>query len=190
MVYGRSSNGRSFAADLDVVGHEMTHGVTDHFGGLIYLQQSGAINEAVSDYSGNAVDVTGSGTPMDAPTAGLLGEDLCPVTAPEECALRDMTDGRSADRDYLPLPPDVDEMSERRIDPAAIPSAAHAHPGASYGHCPSSHGTRASTSIPAARGRTRGRATLPRGLGGAAGSEPTPGAVERRPVDGQRDRVP
>lgn len=109
MVYGRSSNGRSFAADLDVVGHEMTHGVTDHSGGLIYLQQSGAINEAVSDYFGNAIDVTESGTPMDAPTAGLLGEDLCPGTAPKECALRDMNDGRRADRDYLSLPPDVDD---------------------------------------------------------------------------------
>ncbi|MFE5915099.1 M4 family metallopeptidase [Streptomyces wedmorensis] len=108
MVYGRSSNGRSFAADLDVVGHEMTHGVTDHSAGLIYLQQSGAINEAVSDYLGNAIDVTESGTPMDDPTAGLLGEDLCPQTSPKDCALRDMNDGRSAARDYLSLPADVD----------------------------------------------------------------------------------
>ncbi|MFI6611992.1 M4 family metallopeptidase [Streptomyces sp. NPDC050507] len=108
MVYGRSSNGRSFAADLDVVGHEMTHGVTDHSGGLIYLQQSGAINEAVSDYFGNAIDVTDSRTPMGDPAAGLLGEDLCPQTSPQECALRDMNDGRRAERDYLSLPPDVD----------------------------------------------------------------------------------
>lgn len=108
MVYGRSSKGRSFAADLDVVGHEMTHGVTDHSGGLVYLQQSGAINEAVSDYFGNAIDVTYSGTPMTDPDAALLGEDLCPGTGPRDCALRDLNDGRRAESDYLSLPPDVD----------------------------------------------------------------------------------
>ena len=48
---------------------------------------------------------------------------------------------------------------------------------------------------PAGRCRRLGRAslassTLPRGLGRAAGSEPASGAVERRPAEGQRDRVP
>ncbi|WP_329115174.1 M4 family metallopeptidase [Streptomyces sp. NBC_01465] len=108
MVYGRASNGRSFASDLDVVGHEMTHGVTQHTAGLLYVNQSGAINEAMSDYLGNAIDVTASGTAMSDPDAGLLGEDLCPDKVPRDCALRDMNDGRRADRDFVSAPIDVD----------------------------------------------------------------------------------
>ena len=34
---------------LDVVGHELTHGVTDFTSGLIYQNESGALNEAFSD---------------------------------------------------------------------------------------------------------------------------------------------
>ncbi|CCH30113.1 M4 family metallopeptidase [Actinosynnema sp. NPDC047251] len=102
MVYGWATGERlPLSADLDVVGHEMTHGITEHTAGLVYLGQSGAINEAVSDYLGNAIDVTVTGTPMTDPNAGLLGEDLCRTTAPEECAIRDLNDGRTTVHDYL-----------------------------------------------------------------------------------------
>ena len=37
------------AGSLDVVGHELTHGVTDYSSRLIYQGQSGALNEAFSD---------------------------------------------------------------------------------------------------------------------------------------------
>ncbi|MET8419933.1 hypothetical protein ABZV41_30790 [Streptomyces sp. NPDC005098] len=43
-------NGVPLSVGLDVVGHEMTHGVTEHSAGLVYLNQSGALNEAISDY--------------------------------------------------------------------------------------------------------------------------------------------
>jgi len=47
----------------DVVGHELTHGVTQHESNLIYLKQSGAINESLSDIWGEFVDLTnGRGT--------------------------------------------------------------------------------------------------------------------------------
>ncbi|MET8516161.1 hypothetical protein [Streptomyces sp. NPDC005077] len=49
MVYGHM-NGVPLSVGLDVVGHEMTHGVTEHSAGLVYLNQSGALNEAISDY--------------------------------------------------------------------------------------------------------------------------------------------
>ena len=41
--------GEPFAGALDVVAHEMTHGVIDHTAGLIYQGQSGAVNEDFSD---------------------------------------------------------------------------------------------------------------------------------------------
>lgn len=82
MVYGDG-----FASADDVVGHELTHGVTDFTSHLFYYQQSGAINESMSDVFGEYVDlVNGAGTD----TAGvrwLVGEDL-----PGLGAIRDMED--------------------------------------------------------------------------------------------------
>ena len=40
------------AGGLDVVGHELAHGVTDYSPGLIYRDQSGALDEAFSDIGG------------------------------------------------------------------------------------------------------------------------------------------
>jgi hypothetical protein len=39
-------------AGLDVIGHELTHGVTQHEANLVYSGQSGALNESVSDVFG------------------------------------------------------------------------------------------------------------------------------------------
>jgi bacillolysin len=38
-----------FSAALDIVAHELTHGVTDYSSQLIYMNESGALNEAFSD---------------------------------------------------------------------------------------------------------------------------------------------
>src|SRR5262249_58048502 len=39
-------------AGIDVVGHELTHGVTQHEANLAYTGQSGALNESISDVFG------------------------------------------------------------------------------------------------------------------------------------------
>jgi Zn-dependent metalloprotease len=44
-----------FSAGLDVVAHELSHGVTQYTSGLIYQDESGALNEAFSDIMGNSV---------------------------------------------------------------------------------------------------------------------------------------
>jgi Zn-dependent metalloprotease len=44
-----------FTASLDVIGHELTHGVTGDEAKLIYLGQPGALNESVSDVFGSLV---------------------------------------------------------------------------------------------------------------------------------------
>jgi len=45
-----------FSSSLEVVAHELTHGVTDFTSGLIYLNESGALNEAFSDVMGTGVE--------------------------------------------------------------------------------------------------------------------------------------
>ena len=40
------------AAGIDVIGHELTHGVTQHEANLTYAGQSGALNESISDVFG------------------------------------------------------------------------------------------------------------------------------------------
>jgi Zn-dependent metalloprotease len=44
-----------FTISLDVIGHELTHGVTSHESGLIYSGQPGALNESMSDVFGSLV---------------------------------------------------------------------------------------------------------------------------------------
>lgn len=101
VVYGNPNPAElyPFSADLDIVAHELTHGVIQHSGNLAYINQSGAMNEAYADYFGNAIDVDVSGTPMDAPGASRIAEDLCKVARPEAftCPLRDLDDGMTTD---------------------------------------------------------------------------------------------
>lgn len=58
MTYG-DGDGKFFiplSAGLDVAAHEMTHGVINHSAGLLYRNQSGALNEAFADIFGALVD--------------------------------------------------------------------------------------------------------------------------------------
>lgn len=44
-----------FTIAIDIVAHELSHGVTENEAGLIYLRQSGALNESLSDVFGSMV---------------------------------------------------------------------------------------------------------------------------------------
>ncbi len=57
MVYGDGDNVifQRFTKCLDVIGHELTHGVTQFEAGLAYQGQSGALNESLSDVFGSMV---------------------------------------------------------------------------------------------------------------------------------------
>ena len=68
MAFG---DAKPYAAALDVVAHELTHGVTRHTANLEYVDQSGALNEAFSDIFGSAVEAYSRGT-----TDWLMGEVL------------------------------------------------------------------------------------------------------------------
>jgi thermolysin len=73
MVYG-DGDGTTFVAlsgALDVVAHELTHAVTEYTAGLVYQNESGAINEAVSDIMGTVAEYS-VGSNFD----WLVGEDI------------------------------------------------------------------------------------------------------------------
>jgi thermolysin len=86
MVYGegfppdRPVDGQVFdymAGGLDVVAHELTHGVTDYTSGLVYEGESASLNESFSDMMATGVEFffqAAGGGPMQADY--LLGEDV------------------------------------------------------------------------------------------------------------------
>lgn len=57
---------------LDIVGHEFTHGVTEYSANLVYLNESGALNESFSDIFGAAIDFQSKGAAANY----LIGEDI------------------------------------------------------------------------------------------------------------------
>ena len=77
MVFGDGDGelfGR-FTASLDVIGHELAHGVTEVEAGLVYQGQSGALNEHVSDVFGSLVKQHHLGQSA-AQADWLIGADL------------------------------------------------------------------------------------------------------------------
>ena len=57
MVYGDGDGQlfNRFTIAIDVIGHELTHGVTEYEAGLEYQDQPGALNESISDVFGSLV---------------------------------------------------------------------------------------------------------------------------------------
>ena len=56
-------DGLRFAGALDVVGHELTHGVIDYSARLVYRDQPGALNEAFADIFGEMIEARTTGRP-------------------------------------------------------------------------------------------------------------------------------
>jgi len=73
MTYGDGAGDTHPLTELDVAGHEMTHGVTENTAGLVYTGESGGLNEATSDIFGTAVEFYANDLPADNPDY-LIGE--------------------------------------------------------------------------------------------------------------------
>lgn len=115
MVYGQRRVGsglRSYAVGLDVVGHEIFHGVTDRTARLEYRIESGAMNESYSDIFGLIISNLGE---RDISRWNFeMGEELEGTGIP----LRDLSNPprfRQPDhmRDFRRLPPGVPPMGGR-----------------------------------------------------------------------------
>jgi Zn-dependent metalloprotease len=105
-----------FTKSLGVIGHELTHGVTENTAGLEYHDQPGALNESISDVFGSLIDQWSQN--QTAENAGwMIGPEIfTPGFAGD--ALRSMKDpGHAYDNptmgtdpqpghmnDYVPLP--------------------------------------------------------------------------------------
>ncbi|MED0664995.1 M4 family metallopeptidase [Pseudobacillus badius] len=88
MVYG-DGDGSTFiplSGALDVVAHELTHAVTDNSSDLIYQNESGALNEAMSDIFGTLVEFYANNNPDYE-----IGEDIYTPGVAND-ALRSMSD--------------------------------------------------------------------------------------------------
>jgi Zn-dependent metalloprotease len=125
MVYGEGIPGGTYLASgqfldffsgaLDVVAHELTHGVTNYSSNLEYVNESGALNEAFSDIMGTSVEFF-----FQPPGTGLLradyllGEDIARAALPGALdGVRSMSDpGLFNQPDHYSklvlLPPDED----------------------------------------------------------------------------------
>lgn len=96
MIYGDGDGQyfQRFTICLDVVGHELTHGVTQNEAQLVYSGQSGALNESISDVFGSLVKQWVNNQTVDQ-ADWLIGAGLF-TNAVQGKALRSMSDPGTA----------------------------------------------------------------------------------------------
>ena len=97
-------NGFNTLTSIDIIGHEMTHGVTANSDALEYDGETGGLNEATSDFMGSMVEAWATrqpGTDWVIPNTGtdwLMGAQLS--DSPLRSMIRPSVDGVSADHWY------------------------------------------------------------------------------------------
>lgn len=113
MVFG-DGDGQVFAGftrSLSVIGHELTHGVTQYTANLVYSGQSGALNESVSDVFGALVEQYTLGHDVTQ-ASWLIGEGIF-TDEVEGTALRSMkAPGTAYDDDVLGKDPQPGHMKD------------------------------------------------------------------------------
>jgi thermolysin len=114
MTYG-DGDGSVFSplVALDIVGHEMQHGVTLFSEALFYFNEPGALNESWSDVFGTLLE-------RHVDPAGFnwrIGEDCFTPDIPGD-ALRHMDDPHAAEDGGFTVDDDPDHYSERYTGPA------------------------------------------------------------------------
>jgi Zn-dependent metalloprotease len=101
MVYG-DGDGRIFLAltrSLSVIGHELSHGVVQYSGGLVYQDQAGALNESFADVFG-VLTVQHQAKQEAADASWLVGDGILGPKIEGE-ALRSLKAPGTAYRDRL-----------------------------------------------------------------------------------------
>ncbi|MGW8959012.1 M4 family metallopeptidase [Paenibacillus sp. NPDC055715] len=74
----------AFSGDPDVVGHELTHGVTEYTSNLDYYGESGALNESFSDIIGNDIQRKNWLVGDDIYTPSIAGDALRSMSNPAQ----------------------------------------------------------------------------------------------------------
>ena len=101
MFIGDGSFFNSLGA-IDVIGHEMGHGVTAATSNLVYAGESGGLNESSSDINGEAVEAyaRAGGTGAQLPAGGndwMLGTEISKNAEPLRWMVKPSLDGTSPD---------------------------------------------------------------------------------------------
>ncbi len=121
----------SFTSSIDIMGHELAHGLTQYTAALVYLGQSGALNESISDVFGSLVKQRHLG--HDAAAADwLIGAGLF-TAAVNGVALRSMKEPGTAYDDPVlgkdPQPADMDGYVQLPNDRAHDNGGVHINSG-------------------------------------------------------------
>ncbi|MGW2826735.1 M4 family metallopeptidase [Streptomyces sp. NPDC001443] len=111
-----------FTQSPDVIGHELTHGVTQYTANLAYMGQSGALNEHLSDVFGSLVEQYAKGQTVEEAN-WLIGEELLRPGV-QGVALRSMkAPGTAYDDDVLgkdPQPAHMDDFVHTFADNGGV----------------------------------------------------------------------
>ncbi|KND88121.1 Extracellular metalloprotease [Tolypocladium ophioglossoides CBS 100239] len=112
MVFGDGGEFlNNFTGCIDVIGHELTHAVTEHTSPLEYMDQSGALNEHISDVFGIMIKQKIQNEKSDK-ADWLIGEG-CLVPDVKGLALRSMkSPGEAYDDPRFGKDPQVDNMAQ------------------------------------------------------------------------------
>ncbi|MTW09458.1 M4 family peptidase [Pseudoduganella eburnea] len=107
-------DGSSFYSlgSIDVIGHEMGHGVTASTSNLTYKGESGGLNESSSDINGESVEAYarngGTGTVINPGNDWVMGKEISKTGTPLRWLYKPSKDGKS---------PDAWSTSLKRLDP-------------------------------------------------------------------------
>src|SRR5690606_4252835 len=111
-----------FTITIDIVGHELCHGVIDHEAALVYRDQAGALNESISDVFGTLVRQYHLGQSADQ-ADWLIGAGLF-TDAVQARALRSMAAPGTAYDDPLlgrdPQPAHMRDFVQTREDNGGV----------------------------------------------------------------------
>ena len=113
MVFGDGDDEvfRGFTGSLSVIAHELAHGVVEDEGGLLYRDQSGALNESIADVFGALAEQHHAGQTADA-ASWLIGEGIF-TDAVQGRALRSLAaPGTAYDDDVLGKDPQPAHMRD------------------------------------------------------------------------------
>jgi Zn-dependent metalloprotease len=118
-MYFGDGDGQLFnrlTGSFDVIGHELTHGVTQYEANLVYQGQSGALNESLSDAFGSLVKQYAKKQTADQ-ADWLIGNDIVgPTLSP---ALRSMKAPGTANK-YDKQPADMDHYVDTASDNGGV----------------------------------------------------------------------
>jgi Zn-dependent metalloprotease len=129
MWYGQITEGGrlvSLARYLDVIAHELTHGVTEFSSNLVYRDQSGALNESFSDILG--IIIKNWWEAPDRDDVGTWDWELGPGLSGNG-PLRDLSDpGRTGDPDHM----DAYDHDPMDLDHGGVHSNSNIHNKCAY----------------------------------------------------------